>query len=103
MAIRHILFVTAVPIILSATAGAQRSTSNIDTLLRSAVDQKRVPMVVAMVADGGGGVYEHASGASKDAIFAIAAMSKPVTSVAVMQLVEAGRVKLEEPAATVRS
>lgn len=57
-------------------------------------------MAVAMVADGRGVVYEQAVGASKDAIFAIASMTKPVTSVAVMQLVEAGRVKLDAPAST---
>jgi len=74
--------------------------SDIDRLLRTAVEQKRVPMVVAMVADGSGVVYEHAIGVPKDAIFAIASMTKPVTSVAVMQLVEQGRVKLDEPAST---
>lgn len=37
---------------------------------------------------------------NKDAIFAIASMTKPVTSVAVMQLVEAGKVKVDEPAST---
>jgi len=35
-----------------------------------------------------------------DSIFRIASMTKPVTSVAVMQLVERGRVKLDEPAGT---
>jgi len=71
----------------------------IDTLLGTAVEQKRVPMAVAMIADARGVVYEHAAGAGKDAIFAIASMTKPITS-AVMQLVEAGQVKLDEPAAT---
>jgi methyl acetate hydrolase len=35
-----------------------------------------------------------------DSIFRIASMTKPITSVGVMQLVESGRVKLDEPAAT---
>src|SRR5437660_10310556 len=35
-----------------------------------------------------------------DSIFRIASMTKPVTSVAVIQLVEGGRVKLDEPGAT---
>lgn len=35
-----------------------------------------------------------------DSIFRIASMTKPITSAAVMQLVESGRVKLDEPAAT---
>lgn len=58
-----------------------------------------MPMVIAMVADAQGVVYEHATGAAKDAIFAIASMTKPITSVAVMQLVKSSRVKLVEPAA----
>jgi methyl acetate hydrolase len=79
---------------------AQQTSASIDALLRGAVERKQVPMAVAMVADARGVVYEQAVGANKDAIFAIASMTKPVTSVAVMQLVEAGRVKLDEPAAT---
>ena len=40
--------------------------ADIDTLLRTAVEQKRVPLVVAMAADSKGVIYEHASGAKKD-------------------------------------
>jgi len=91
-------------VLLAAVACASRATepssAEIDTLLRAAVEQKRVPMAVAMIADARGVVYEHAAGTGKDAIFAIASMTKPITSVAVMQLVEAGQVKLDEPAAT---
>jgi methyl acetate hydrolase len=86
---------------LAIPLGARQARSvEIDALLKAAVDQKRVPMVVAMVADGKGIVYEGAHGANKDAIFAIASMTKPITSVAAMQLVEAGKIKLDEPAAT---
>lgn len=89
-------------VFLAAVAATLRAAapSDVDALLRKAVEAKRVPLVVALVADRRGIVYEHATGASEDAIFAIASMTKPVTSVAVMQLVEAGRVKLDEPAAT---
>jgi methyl acetate hydrolase len=80
--------------------GRQVASVDLDALLKAAVEQKRVPMVVAMVADGKGVVYEGAHGADKDAIFAIASMTKPITSVAAMQLVEAGKIKLDEPAAT---
>jgi CubicO group peptidase (beta-lactamase class C family) len=84
----------------SLIRAAQPSAATLDALLDEAVAKYRVPLAVAMVADGGGVVYEHAAGVDKDAIFAIASMTKPVTSVAVMQLVEAGKVKLDEPAAT---
>jgi CubicO group peptidase (beta-lactamase class C family) len=73
--------------------------SVLDPLLNAAVEQKKVPAVVAMVATADGVVYHGASSAAKDAIFAIASMTKPVTSVAVMQLVEEGKVTLDEPAA----
>lgn len=96
---KHIFFAAALAVVICTPGAAEQSTSAIDTLLDAAVEQKRVPMVVAMVADAKGVVYEHAVGAGKDAIFAIASMTKPVTSVAVMQLVEAGRVKLDAPAA----
>ena len=95
------MFLTTVCAVAVAIApAAQQRSSALDALLQAAVDQKRVPMTVAMVADGKGVVYEHAVGAPKEAIFAIASMTKPITSVAVMQLVEAGRVKLDAPAAT---
>jgi CubicO group peptidase (beta-lactamase class C family) len=47
-----------------------------------------------------GTAYERAFGLNKDTIFAIASVTKPITSVAVMRLVEAGKVRLDEPAAT---
>ena len=98
--VKPALLLATVAAVVGTPAAAQRTAADVDTLLRTAVEHKRVPMVVAMVADARGVVYEHATGASKDTIFAVASMTKPITSVAVMQLVEAGRVKLEEPAAT---
>jgi CubicO group peptidase (beta-lactamase class C family) len=85
--------------VAQGTPPSRTASSPLDTLLSTAVEQKRVPMVVAIVADAQGIVYDHAVGAAKDAIFGIASMTKPVTSVAVMQLVEAGRVTLDDPAA----
>src|SRR5436190_20123086 len=78
----------------------KKNTGKIDQVLKTAVDQKKIPGAVAMVASGDEIAYEGAFGMNKDTIFAIASMTKPVTSVAVMQLVEAGKIKLDEPAAT---
>jgi len=83
-----------------ASSATGRSPAALDDVLRSAVQQRRVPGAVAMVATSDGVVYRGAFGFDKDAIFSIASMTKPVTSVAVMQLVEAGKVKLDEPATT---
>ena len=88
------VFLTLVP---SAPAADK---AQLDSLLNAAVAKQAVPAVVAMVANREGIVYRQAVNAAEDTIFAIASMTKPVTSVAVMQLVEAGRVKLDAPAAT---
>jgi CubicO group peptidase (beta-lactamase class C family) len=88
------VFLTLVP---SAPAADK---AQLDSLLKAAVAKQAVPAVVAMVANREGIVYRQAVNAAEDTIFAIASMTKPVTSVAVMQLVEAGRVKLDAPAST---
>jgi methyl acetate hydrolase len=83
-----------------APSAQKRPAANLDDLLRAAVEQKRIPGAVAMVANSNAITYDAAFGFDKNTIFAIASMTKPVTSVAVMQLVEAGKVKLDEPAQT---
>jgi CubicO group peptidase (beta-lactamase class C family) len=87
-------------LVLTCCALATEGVADLDALLRSAVEQKAVPGVVALIATSRGVVYRHATGFESDAIFAIASMTKPVTSAAVMQLVEAGKVKLDDPAST---
>jgi methyl acetate hydrolase len=94
-----------VPVALLMMAGCAASAprpniADFDNVLRTAVQQRRVPGVIAMVATADTIAYQGAFGMNKDAIVAIASMTKPVTSVAVMQLVETGKVKLDEPAAT---
>ncbi len=94
------------PVFLAAASLGQAADA-IDDVLRNAVEQRKVPGVVAMATRGGAVVYHGAFGnrvehpATKmtgDTIFRIASMTKPVTSVAIMQLVEAGKVKLDGPA-----
>src|SRR3989441_8756 len=102
--------VLATAAVLTLFAGSSTKSSNqIDRVLREAVDQKKLPGVVAMVAGADGVIYQGASGKrdtvknipmTVDSIFRIASMTKPITSVAVMQLVESGRLKLDEPVAT---
>src|SRR5580765_3605304 len=80
--------------------------AQIDGVLRQAVDAKEVPGVVAMAATDKGVLYEGAFGLraldqstpmTLDTVFRIASMTKAITSVAAMQLVEQGKLKLEEP------
>ena len=77
-----------------------------DSLLQSAVDRGEVPGVVAMATDGDRTLYQGAFGSrqlggaaamSLDSIFWIASLTKAVTSVAAMQMVEQGRVALDQP------
>ena len=103
--------VVTMSIVLAAslgTARAQNSTGSaaIDTSLREAVERKDVPGVVALVTDrqrvlyqGAFGVADVATGRelTADALFRIASMTKVVTSLAAMQLVEQGRFGLEDP------
>jgi CubicO group peptidase (beta-lactamase class C family) len=93
----------------AGTASAQNSPGSaaLDTSLRGAVEAKDVPGVVALITDrervlyqGAFGVADVATGRplTTDALFRIASMTKPVTSVALMQLVERGRISLDDPA-----
>lgn len=106
------LLVASLIVAMGTSAHAQGtgvSSRQVDEVLRKPVEEQRLPGVVAMVAQGGAVVYQGAFGkqyAAKgvpmatDSIFRIASMTKAVTSVAVMQLVERGRVRLDEPAGT---
>ncbi len=78
----------------------------IDAVLRRAAEGGDVPGVVALAATPDRVVYEGAFGRrdlaqdgemTLDTIFRIASMTKAVTSVAAMQLVEAGRLELDQP------
>ncbi len=80
-----------------------------DFLEKSYVAPGKLPMTQLVVARDGQPIYYDARGTMgegrealrDDAIFRIASMTKPVTSIAFMQLVEQGRVALEDPVAKV--
>src|SRR5881628_3713647 len=83
-----------------------QARTRIDSVLKRAVDAREVPGVVAMVATDKGVLYEGAFGVraldastpmTLDTVFRIASMTKAITSVAAMQLVEQGKIKLDEP------
>ena len=78
----------------------------IDAVLREAAESGEVPGVVAMAATDRGLLYEGAFGRGAldgpepmtlDSVFRIASMTKAITSVAAMQLVEQGKLALEAP------
>ena len=93
---------------MAMDAGAIRKSS--DALLKGAMAAGEVPGVVAAITTRDATIYEAAFGErvrgqgpamTTDTVMWIASMTKPVTGVAAMQLVEQGRLILDEPAAKV--
>src|SRR4029078_2612972 len=92
-----ILFTISVGVAaLTGTASAQNSPGSValDASLRGAVERKDVPGVVALVTDRQRVLYQGAFGfadvptgrpLTSDALFRIPSMTKPITSVALMQ------------------
>ena len=81
-----------------------------DALLRGAIVAGDVPGVVAAVTTREATLYEAAFGErvlgegramTADTVMFIASMTKPVTGVAAMQLVESGKLSLDDPAAKI--
>jgi len=103
------IFICMMLVGVQATAVAQLSPtggSSIDAYLERAATQTDVPGVVAMVTNREETIYRGAFGwqdmarhrpMAPDAIFRIASMTKPVTSVAVMMLIENDRIELDDP------
>src|SRR6187200_3036137 len=88
-------------------AASAQQPQSIDATLLGAVERKEIPGVVAMAADRKGVIYQGAFGMADlaearpvrlDSMFRIASMTKAITSVAAMQLVEQGRLRLDDPA-----
>ncbi len=80
--------------------------ARIDSFMQRYVDDQKIAGAVGLVLRDGKVVYQHAVGwadkeigrqMSGDAIFRIASQSKAITSAAVMQLVEQGKIALTDP------
>ena len=102
------------PLLLVVTVSAAPSltpagTTSLSTLLKDATGRGDVPGVVVAVVNRDGLLYNEAFGLSRtataqpmarDTIFNMASMTKPVTSAAVMMLVDEGKLKLDDDVAT---
>lgn len=87
-------------------AGGKSSTSRLDTVLQQGRTRYKIPAVAAAVAGADGvrysgafGIRDAASGKAveTDGIFSIASMTKAVTCAAAMQLVEQGKLSVDDP------
>src|SRR6202000_3053697 len=83
-----------------------QSKAQIDQILRQKSDAAEIPGVVAMAASGKEVIYQGAFGKrdlakddpmTADSVFWIASMTKAVTAAGAMQLVEQGKLALDEP------
>ncbi len=95
---------------IAAPLNQPARVEEIDKALQARVGAREIPGVVAMAANEQSVLYQGAFGfrdiataspMSTDTIFRIASMVKLLTSVAALQLVEQGKLKLDEPAGTI--
>jgi methyl acetate hydrolase len=89
-----------------AATQAAVDTTAMDQVLRQAIGPNKVAGLVATAATDKGTLYEAAYGKrsldgqadmTPDSVFWIASMTKPITSTAAMQMVEQGKLTLDEP------
>jgi CubicO group peptidase (beta-lactamase class C family) len=91
---------------LGAQARRLFGAIGIDQTLREGLQRRKIPAAAAMVATADKTIYAGAFGkrdsasgvdVKTDSIFFIASMTKAITTVAAMQLIERGSLKLDEP------
>jgi methyl acetate hydrolase len=88
------------------TGPAVDTFPHIDSMLRAATSAEEIPGVVALAATDKGILYEGIFGMrrlhegpamTRDTVFRVASMIKPMTTVAALQLVEQGKLSLDAP------
>src|SRR5215813_13334244 len=98
-----VAFIVAVAVAVSAQGPAKTSgipdtgKAALTAQMNDAVKRGDAPGIAEIVVNREGVLYEGASGLNTDAIFNIASMTKPVTSVAIMMLAEQGKLKIDDP------
>src|SRR5580692_7209347 len=94
------------PALAQAQGFSDAGKAALSSQLASSVSHSDTPGVVGLVVGRDGVLYEGAAGKLDvghgtpmpvNAIFSIASMTKPVTSVAIMMLLEEGKLKLDDP------
>ena len=100
------LWLVCLATFLHAQTISDTGKAELDKYMQMAVTDKGIPGIVALVTNSEEIIYQSAFGKqdtangldmATDSIFRIASMTKPVTSVAVMMLVEQGKVGLDDP------
>ena len=102
---RRTFFATMGAAAVSNRLYAAGGSTAVDDALRSGVARRKIPAVVGMVGSENKTLYSGAFGTRDssgvpvrvDSVFRIASMTKAITTVAALQLVERGKVDLDEP------
>jgi len=104
----YLLPLFLVTITSAAPSLPQQGAAAVSTFLKTVIDRGDVPGVVVVLVGKDGVLYHEAFGRSRtasntpmarDTIFNMASMTKPVTSVAIMMLVDEGKLKLDDDVA----
>jgi methyl acetate hydrolase len=99
---------SGITLLLATTPRNLFGATGLNETLRSALERRNIPAATAMVATADKTLYTGAFGkrdgssgvaVTPDSIFSIASMTKAISSTAAMQLVEQGKVQLDEPVA----
>jgi CubicO group peptidase (beta-lactamase class C family) len=88
---------TAVSIFLCMALAAPQGFSRVTAFVQDAVDRGQYAGAVILITRNGHIVQSQAIGYRTDAIFQIYSMTKPITSVAALLLMEEGRLQLDDP------
>jgi methyl acetate hydrolase len=97
---------SALALALAAPSRKLWAATNLDDVLRSSLQQRGIPTATAIVANTDHVTYSGSFGkrdatgsvnAEIDSIFRIASMTKAITTTAALQLVEQGKITLDEP------
>lgn len=92
--------------IAAASTASKERLARIDALMQQYIDENLIAGAVALVLQNGEPVYQHAAGwadkeagtrMSNDTIFRIASQTKALTSVAILQLQEQGKLLVNDP------
>lgn len=92
---------------ITTAMNLQAASPKIDIALRTGIGTRKIPAAVGMVASRNKILYQGAFGirdasgvpVKTDSIFAIHSMTKAITTAAALQMVEQGKVQLDEPVA----
>jgi len=92
--------------VIARNLPARKPTTGIDAALKQGIATRHIPCVVGMVANSRTTLYQGAFGqrdslgvpVRTDSIFSIASMTKAIATVAALQMVEQGKLSLDDPA-----